>query len=244
MAWQIQNRSHFDAKIADFINFVFTVTLDFMEQRLAFLPPLGIKPIDLIYNPDGGPVVLWPLKPEKYEIAISVHGMFPHQVIYQMAHELCHIYIDPRINGAFIEIICHKTAIDILEEFGARFTGQQRVLNYINDVLKAAEKDKNESIDQLSSSEIVKRITTLEASRTLYDRSTNDLIAFKLRELLNNVGKYEIIKHIRDSVTPNPPSDPNDLTTNEITIIDFARLIANIEKENPALSQELRKLVP
>jgi len=158
-----------------------------------------------------------------------------------MAHELCHIYIDARINGVFVEIICHKTALDILEEIGAPLTefGSKAVEDYITKVKSDALQAKRIDFDLISLQWIKQKLQELEQSNTLLDRDMNNIIALKLKEFVDPVDKLGLIKHVRNSVSPKPPDDTDDLSTIPITKLNFDLLLRNIEQNNIELSKAL-----
>ncbi|MCO5286197.1 MAG: hypothetical protein M9898_07270 [Chitinophagaceae bacterium] len=239
--WTIDNQSHLDEGIAGYIENVFTLTADHIFNKLG-KPPLGVKPISLKYDCIHGPIVYWPLQPDKYEIGICVDGIFPHQIIFQMAHELCHIYVDPRMNGVFTEIVCHKTAFDVLEDIGVPLTqaGQQAVDHYFEDAKVKAEQKKSLSLNSIDLEWIKQTISCLEHTNTLLDREINNLISLKLKEVIDPIDKYGLIKHVKNSVDNPPNSDINDLTTIPITKVNLTRLIENIEKENKELASALQ----
>lgn len=241
MNWTIDNQSHLDVDIADYIENIFTLIANHMYDKLG-IPPLGLKPISLKYDCTDGPIVYWPLQHDKYEIGICVEGIFPHQIIFQMAHELCHIYIDPRMNGVFTEIVCHKTAFDVLEDIGAPLTqdGQQAVDRYFEDTKVKAEQKKSLSLNSINLEWIKQTISSLEHTNTLFDREINNLISLKLKEFIDPIDKYGLIKHIKHSVDNPPNSDINDLTTTPITKVSLALLIETIEKENKELANALQ----
>jgi len=242
MNWTIDNQSHLDKGIADYIGHIFNLTTKHFTDKLRD-PPLGVKPITLRYDCTNGPIVYWPLKQDRYEIGICVEGIFPHQIIFQMAHELCHIYIDPRMNGTFTEILCHKTAFDVLEDIGAPFTpqGQQGVADYIQGRKATSEQKKSLLLNSIDLDWIKKSVTSLEQTNTLVDREINDLIALKLKEIIDSIDKYGIIKHVKYSVDCPPSTDVNDLNVIPITKINFAVLVENIEKENKVWADSLNE---
>ena len=205
---------------------------------------MGIKPIHLNFDCQNGPILYHPLKPDKYEIGLCINGKFPFQIIYQSAHELCHIFIDPRMNGVFIEIICQKTAIDILEEIGGPLTtaGQAAIDQYIVELKAKAELGKNLKLVDISPNSIFNRISDLEEINSLVDREYNNLIAFKFKEYIDDINKLGIIKHIKNSISPTPPNAKEDLTSQGSCKIVFERLIENISFENPKLAEVLKKM--
>jgi hypothetical protein len=245
MNWKIENKSHIDKGISDYIGEIFSLTLQHVSESLSFDPPLGIKPIHLRYDCHSGPIVYLPLSYDKYEIGICVNGIFPHQIVFQMAHELCHIYIDARMNGVFIEIMCQKTAIDILEEIGAPLTsgGHTAVEEYISDLKSTAESMKSLKLVDIKNETLFERIKDLEDKKILVDREINNLIAFKIKEMTDRIDKFGIIKHIRNSITPSPPNSPSDLTAYGICKIIPETLLENIASENPELSKSIRSML-
>lgn len=235
---EIINNSHPDKNICQYIGNVFKHVLDFFCAHVSPLPPLGIKPIELIYDTKHGP---WTQLQNKYLIGINVSDKHPLQVIYQMAHELCHIFIDPRINGVFVEIICHKTAFDMLEDIGEKFCKKTEVDEYITRLKTISEKNKILLLSEIKPNSLYDRIKDLERRNMLFDRNYNNLLALKIKEVCSDVGKYEIINHIAHSVVPLPAaSDSLNLTPR--TIINFDKLITNISTVNKELAKLLSML--
>ena len=243
MNWPIINRYNQRKEINDYVLMISQISCNELSKRLCIQPPLGIKPINLYYNPDV-PITYWPLNPNEYNIGLHVDGIYPHQIIYQISHELCHIYIDPRINGPFIEIMCQKTAIDLLEDIGAPFTSQGSVAvdNYILEIKEKVEKNKGIIVSDLNPNTILNIVQKLEENQNLYDRDTNDLIAFKLKEIIDPIDKYGLIKYIKNSIYPPPPLSIYDLTTNDKTKINLDLLISNISQFNKTLADTLNSL--
>jgi hypothetical protein len=97
----IKSTVHSDKFINDLVESIVRSTYSLLKSKLKNCPPLGEKDIELVFDPKH-PIVYWPLQPDKYVIGLNVEGNYPLQMIYQIAHELCHIFIDPRINGIFI----------------------------------------------------------------------------------------------------------------------------------------------
>jgi hypothetical protein len=242
MSWTIDNQSHYDRGIADYIGYVFNLTVQHMADKLGD-PPLGVKPITLRYDCTSGPIVYWPLKPDRYEIGVCVEGNWPLQIIYQAAHELCHVYIDPRMNGTFTEIICQKTAFDVLEDIGGALSqsGNQGVTEYIQSRKTTSEQIKSLSLKSIDLDWIKATVNSLEKTGTLVDREINDLIALKLKEEIDFIDKYGIIRHVRESVDIQPSTDVNDLTIVPITKVNLAVLVENIERENSLLASRLNR---
>ena len=80
----------------------------------------------------------------------------------------------------------------------------------------------------------------MEHTNTLLDREINNLISLKLKEVIDPIDKYGLIKHVKHSVDYPPNSDINDLKTIPITKVNLTRLIENIERENKELANALQ----
>lgn len=241
--FQITNHSHPLESIRNYIGEVFNLILHFFCKQVAPAPPLGIKPIELVYDKHG-PIVYWPLHADKYIIGVNIEGKFPQQIIFQMAHELAHIFIDPRINGVFVEILCHKTAFDVLEDLQGPDTldGANAAANYILNIQAESEKIKGFSLNQIGAETVFKTIRQLESINKLFDRAYNHLLALKIKEVVDYAGKYDLIRHTGHCVHPLPPSETDKLITQAHTIINIDSLLARIAKENSELGKALLKL--
>ena len=244
MAWKIENHLKFEWNTANYITSICQLTLNHLSSKLNFTPPLGEKTIILKYN-CGYPLVFWPLKSDRYEIGITVDSKFPHQIIYQMAHELCHVFADPRFSGVFMEIICHKTSFDVLEDIGAPLTelGRSSVNHYFETMQMNAEATTSVFLSDMDTLGLIDLIKKIEKTKDLNsNRPYFDLIALKFKELYDHYGKYGFIKFVKDASSPKPSKDLSDLTTiNELATISFESLIKNISIENIELSTALKK---
>ena len=223
-------------RIETIVNAVYYLLKDILNE-----PPLGEKNIELIHDDNNGPIVLYPLEPDNYKIGLNINGDFPLQIIYQVAHELCHIFIDPRINGLFIEIICHKTALDILEIHGLQYFQKDEVEKYIKEILEKSSLKYNVDLTNIDLDWLRNTYRKKEFNNTILDREFNNIAAFELKKQTDKYGKFGIIKHIRNSLKDDITMSQSDLlNTMPYTKMDFEKLASNI---NSDLGQIIKTLL-
>jgi hypothetical protein len=146
-------------------------------------PLLGDKEIDVIQTNEV-PMTFPKGLPVKYTIGITSKEYFPLQITYQFAHELCHVFIEPRLTNWLIESFCECMSLIILELTGADLKKDQKwVINYTNYIeeIKIDFSNKlNLTIDDLSIIDVTNRVKSLT---TPYDRPLNFVSAWKIYNL-------------------------------------------------------------
>ena len=112
--WKLSVKLDQDGSLNDDIKAVLIGIIDKYENLVPQGPPLGYKEIEIM---PGGPMCTINFLPKYYQILLSSNAKsrFYCQVAYQFAHELCHIYCDPRIFNRFIESICELSSLYFLE---------------------------------------------------------------------------------------------------------------------------------
>lgn len=78
------------------------------------LPPAGVRPIKIFYCPDRGPIVDSTTDTGIYNIGLTVNSRYYDQLVYQLSHELCHIFADPRRSNWFVECCCEMLSQTML----------------------------------------------------------------------------------------------------------------------------------
>ena len=204
-----------DYKLADYIKGIAQTVLDYFSLELNLKPKLGEKQILINYN-SISPIVYWPLKPDVYEIGLKIKGFYPLQIIFQLAHELTHIYIDPRINGPVIEVLCHLMAIKSVLAIGHIYTPTGKIDHekYVAELKNTAQTKSKTSLSDVELQKIISMIKVLENKGSKYSRSINNLIAFRLMEILNETQVLTFIQNLSQAVIPLSANDKCDLATN------------------------------
>jgi hypothetical protein len=172
--------------ITDKMEILYPEINDIYDKLIPNGPFLGKKDITIILNPSN-PISYPSLLPNAYLIGLSKGGLIYDQLAYQYAHELCHIYSDPRINNWLIESFCECMSFVILEHLydhwskKASITGTEwYAINYknylqnsINSYLVQIEKNENEIKD-------LDIVDTLESLTSNIERKTNFILAYKI----------------------------------------------------------------
>ena len=76
-------------------------------------PPAGIRPVTILYRAEG-PQTRSHIDTTRYQVYLSVNQWYPEQLVYQLGHELCHIYADPRRTNWFVESCCAMASTVLL----------------------------------------------------------------------------------------------------------------------------------
>lgn len=90
-----------DPKRKNDLETVCKYVLKIFETKVAKVPPLGVKPIVIRPAPDNTPRLCRDVRflAEQYPINLTAscltNGRFYCQLVYQFAHELCHVYMLP-----------------------------------------------------------------------------------------------------------------------------------------------------
>src|SRR5262245_8121 len=79
-------------------------------------PPLGEMPIEILkVNNPLPPRVVSPIPPDKYVIHLNAESNLPQQFVYQFAHELAHVWFDPRISNQVLEALCVQLSLEVVD---------------------------------------------------------------------------------------------------------------------------------
>ena len=76
-------------------------------------PPAGIRPVTILYC-SKHPLTDSTSDTTRYKVYLSVKNRHYAQLVYQLGHELCHIFADPRRRNWFVESCCEMSALVLL----------------------------------------------------------------------------------------------------------------------------------
>jgi len=76
-------------------------------------PPAGIRPVSILYQPQYPQIFSTP-DITRYKVYLTVKNRYYHQLVFQLGHELCHIFADPRRSNWFVESCCEMAALVLL----------------------------------------------------------------------------------------------------------------------------------
>lgn len=76
-------------------------------------PPAGIRPVSILYQSQC-PLTDSTSDTTRYQVYLSVKNRYYAQLVFQLGHELCHIFADPRRTNWFVESCCEMAALVLL----------------------------------------------------------------------------------------------------------------------------------
>lgn len=76
-------------------------------------PPAGIRPVSILYQ-SRYPQTFSTPDITRYIVYLTVQNRCYHQLVFQLGHELCHIFADPRRSNWFVECCCEMAALVLL----------------------------------------------------------------------------------------------------------------------------------
>jgi hypothetical protein len=76
-------------------------------------PPAGTRPVTICYRAEG-PMTDSIKDTTRYIVYLSVAYWDPARLVYQLAHELCHVFTDPRRHNWFVESCCAMASTVLL----------------------------------------------------------------------------------------------------------------------------------
>jgi hypothetical protein len=77
-------------------------------------PPARIRPVSILYATDGHPRTVSTPEITKYKVYLFVTNRDYSRLVYQLGHELCHIFVDPRRSNWFVESCCAMASTVLL----------------------------------------------------------------------------------------------------------------------------------
>jgi hypothetical protein len=95
------------------------LTVKKFTKRFSAGPPVGTFPIEVFLQPEGrDPITRITTDPNVYQIGLNleVYKRPYAQLIFQLGHELCHIFSDPRSTNWFVESCCEMMSQVILRQ--------------------------------------------------------------------------------------------------------------------------------
>ena len=148
-------------------------------------PLLGDKELFVGLSKNDVPMAYPGGLPNKYAIGITPIEYYPIQIAYQFAHELCHVFIEPRLTNWLIESFCECMSLIILERISTKLRAtnsewSENYLTYIENIKNDYLKTLDLTTEQLLNVNISNEIKSL---KTPYDRTLNFISAWRIFNL-------------------------------------------------------------
>jgi hypothetical protein len=92
-------------------------------------PPAGVRPVSILYRPQG-PLTDSTSDITRYKVYLSVKNRYYCQLVFQLGHELCHIFADPRRSNWFVESCCEMAALVLLRRMSKLWSNNPPCANW------------------------------------------------------------------------------------------------------------------
>jgi hypothetical protein len=234
-----------DASICSDVKVVCTNITEHFKILVPEGPPLGLKPLFVIHNPST-PITFVNGLPHYYSIGLSENGRRYDQIAYQFAHELTHIYSDPRVTNWFIESVCEMASLYFLEFLAHKWMTSPPYPNWQNYASNFSDYGVNR-IKEISASFKIAKTSDFDyqfknITATIsepYNRNANTIIAIKLIDIFKkNTNAWKILP-LLGKCTDKILSDG---CFHENSIPDFGKLVSFVSAGERIIAEDLNKL--
>ncbi len=230
-------------------NDIFAVCRDITEHYKTLVPngpPLGQKPLHVIHNPST-PIACINGLPHYYSIGLTTNERFYAQITYQFAHELTHIYCDPRITNWFIESICEMASLYFLDYLSNKWETQPPFENWKDYAIKFNEYKINR-IEEVKTKLTISNETEfqnkfksiIQIINEPYNRDNNTIIALQLIEVFKK-------DNTSWSLLPLVGLSTDKILTDgcffENSTPDFDKLIATTTDNGKEIAKSIKKIM-
>ena len=219
-------------------------TIDEFKKIYSEPPPAGIRPIHIGSDQKNGPLTDSTTNTSLYYVLLSVNGRKYNQVAYQLAHEICHIFADPRRSNWFTESCCELASLIILDKLTMAWGITPPFPNWISyapNFKQYAEERIRKITKEVFQEEFLPDNKKLRAwlmtSRNTFkanpiERSRNTIIALMLRPIFEEaINNWKAIRFLGQA-SINPPISLKDLDLNvEINFDIWEKVVPEQLKE-------------
>lgn len=221
-------------------------------------PPAGTFPISVFLQPGGeGPITRITTDPNVYQIGLDleVYRRPYNQLIFQLGHELCHVFADPRRSNWFVESCCEMMSQVILRRMSEawkkvpipgpyvdKLSDARKIKKYAEDrILEAtAEVFQTESLPDFA--QLHEWFITVKGSlqHDPKDRQRNIIIAEMLRPVFKKSATNWDALRFLGQASVYPPVSLTDLDTN--SGFEFARWLGAVPEHLKELVRRIRDM--
>lgn len=235
MKWKI----HYDLWDKDEYNNTISLVINQIAAEFEKLvpagPPLGYKQLHLVNDLYYDHRLYKPLVPEKYKIGLHTQFDTFEKATYQFAHEMCHIYCDPRVISWFTEIICHIASfyfLDLIGEMWEENAPDKKYEDHYDDFGKFRNKKLREVVEkidlvqhQVTNDWIKEEVKNISRSKESRNPIIYNIIALELvSQFKENHDPWAVLPFIGECHNPAPPEDEKDLSSVSDAEPDFKKL--------------------
>jgi hypothetical protein len=180
-------------------------------------PALGRRDIEVVWS-DKSPLADVSGLPGKYRILLAVKDRLYSQLAYQFAHEMCHVYCNPRVSNWLIESLGEMCSLYFLEVLAKKWETDPPYPHW-KDYAPSFRKYREERIDSvLKQFRVARRAGNkdlirekLAKSDAACQRELNTLIALELLTVFEKFAEaWPILAHFGGAVEKPPASQTFD----------------------------------
>ncbi len=234
MNWKIYTEVWENERHNKALHLLFEAICFEFDELIPSGPVTGFKPLKIFNDSIAGPTIYWPLNDKFYKIGLNIKEADYAKASFQFAHQLCHIYVDPRVNNWFIESVCNLTGYYFLERFANNPDFDYLVSRFPDDSLSFEDfyskkiRMNFSDIDlvqhQHSSNWIKREVKKLQQSRDWSNITLNNMIAFELLPYFrDNRDNWQLLQIFGKSSSPSPPDDASNLSSSSMSFPDFEK---------------------
>jgi hypothetical protein len=214
-------------------------------------PPAGIRPLRVVHRPDR-PIIDSTTNTSIYEIGLTVNYPCYDQLVFQLGHELCHIFTDPRRSNWFVESCCEMVSLVLLRRMSELWNKNPPYANWKSYAPKFQEYAQNR-IREVSESVFKSNWLPNEAqlcawltdtkpslTRGTTDRQRNVIIAEILHPLFEESAEnWDALCYLGEA-SHSPPVSLTDLNLN--SDFEFDRWLQAVPQHLKVLVEKIRKM--
>lgn len=214
-------------------------------------PPAGVRPIH-VFHRSKGPITDSTQDTSLYRIGLNVSNRHYAQLVFQLGHELCHIFADPRQTNWFVESCCEMASVVLLRRMSKLWCYDPPFPNWVSyapnfeeyaqDYIRQAGECQFGSNWPPNETQLCAWLTDAKPSFTgvLCDRQRNVIFAEMLRPLFEESAEnWDALCFLGEASTSSPVY-LNDLNLN--SDFEFDRWLQAVPEHLKVLVERIRKM--
>ena len=235
MNWKLSFKFWEDAKKNEMLGIAIAQVAEEFEKRIPAGPALGYKEIEVTNDLYYDHRIYWPVSDDKYKMGLVVQHETYAKAVNQFAHELGHIYCDPRVINWFTETISHMSSLYFLEYFSRKWScgaPDNRLEKFAcsfqylkNDLIKEAFEKIDLVQHQVSGNWLKRELRKIQNKMAVGNRVIYNLAALEILPVFQEKEiAWQLLPYIGKAAIPEPVEDASEMKESKRTIPDFKKL--------------------
>jgi len=226
------------------------------EFEEIFSPPYPASTcqIKIKYRKEG-PLIKTTEHSETCEVFLSVNNIYFDQLVFQLSHELGHVFCDPRRTNWFVESCCDLISLTLLEKISKIWDSKSPNLNLQHNYQpiffkEYAENRKHESIKKIFDTPYLPNDKELKEwfkgiSNSLdvaSERDRNRIFAMMIEPIFKrSASNWNVFRYLGEA-SINPPKLPKEFLKEEFIFNKWREVMP--DEQMQSLVEELHSLFP